>query len=342
MASLAPSVHTYVTRESSREARPSKRAKTEIPRPKNPVTGCSNAIIGDGDVVFVFEGDRHFWTKEVENSWKKKFWRKGVTFKGAPYQVYTVKDSLAFLGVSYEPVDHARFILKHMLGKKWVPICCFPEESEAEEAVQESFDVSSVEVSRLENLFRILMEFTERVEHLHFNELVMGAIDQGPTFDTKLVKDTMMRESFEEAGAEIVTDIETDEGPVDAMFHDMDKIDGIVQLVGFSDPFKSRKTNQTCVSAMFVSRFANNGIMDEIWSKSDSMRRPGGLSSWRCPHAWYKVIPGIDKKAAEKEKAIQETRNGRWVPIQEALQRELFMDVKNKNVLTKTLALIGQ
>ena len=97
-----------------------------------------------------------------------------------------------------------------MLSKKWVPICCFPEESEAEQALEESFDVSSVELSRLEKLFSILADFTARVEHLHYNELVMGAVDGGATFDMELVRDTMIKESYEEAlkeGLEVGLDL---------------------------------------------------------------------------------------------------------------------------------------
>ena len=80
--------------------------------------------------------------------------------------------------------------------------------------------------------------------------------------------------------------------------------------------------------------------MDDIWRRADVLRRPpGGVPRWRCPHAWYKCIPGIDKDSAKVEKADNETRNGRWVPVQDALTLPNFCDKKNIAMLEKILGL---
>ena len=363
MAALAPTMHTYVTRETTNEERPAKKAKLEPQCPDNRVTGISLAIIKSGgdsegdSQVYVFEGDRHFWIPEIKIPWTKLFWSpppqndKGVassddtehiSCNGAPHQIYTVQDSLTFLGVTYGPRDQAPYILKHMLSKKWVPKCCFPEKAQAEQALEKSFDVSTVETSHLDTLFSHLLDFTDRVKHIHYNELVMGGVEGGPTFVMRAVEDTLIKETYEEAGASIVSDIETVDGLVTAMHYDRGVIDGKISLVGFSDPFTSRKTGETVVTAMYVSTFVNSSLMDNIWSDADSERRPHGFKGWRCPHAWYKTIPGIDKEAAKQEKAMQETRLGRWVSIEDAQERELFMDDKNKRVLAKTLELIRE
>ncbi len=79
--------------------------------------------------------------------------------------------------------------------------------------------------------------------------------------------------------------------------------------------------------------------MERVWARADRRRRPAGFNGWRCPHPWYKVIPGVDLAAAARDKAVQETRNGRWYWVSEALERANFLDKKNRQVLVQILAL---
>lgn len=307
---------------------PAKKAKTEhVPEPPLPVVGITNAIMTPGrDEVFLLEGDRHFWTDEIEQEWKQHFHKKvehptekdkrGKPVKiiaGAPFQVYTVQDRLQFQGVLYNNVEQARHILKHMLSKKWVPTCCFLT-PEAALAAVESQDVSQVPDHCLAALHNMLSNFTIRVSNLHYQELVMGGVEGGPTMDMGKVQETLYAESREEAGLS------------------EQQVCSRVQFKTFSDPFRGS------VNAIYVSTFIDKSEMDDIWRRADVQRRPpGGVPRWRCPHAWYKCIPGIDKDSAKVEKADNETRNGRWFLVDEALNRKNFCDKKNIAMLEKIL-----
>lgn len=310
MSSTRPSMHTFVE-----NSRPTKKARSDMPLPEYAMTGIANAIIDENkEHVFLLKGDRHFWTDEIKKAWAELFWPKSDTCKGAPYQVYTVQDRLTFVGTTYTSLQQARFILEHMMSKKWFPKCCFEE--------CDSYDMSSVTDAQLTTLFGHLVDFTNRVSDLHYHELVMGAIDEGPTMDMDIVRRTLYKESYEEAGLKST------------------ELDSRVQHVGYSDPFTSRKTGETFVTAMYISPFGDKERMERIWQQTEKHRRPEGYLGWRCPHPWYKVIPGIDKSVAAEEKAQQETQGGEWVPIAEAMHRPFFMDDKNKQVLTKILTLI--
>lgn len=314
--SAAATIHQHV----------SKKAKTAhaggfegLSDPPHDVTGIANAFLSSGRVrVYLMQGDRHFWDEKTKSDWTTKFWPKDDTFKGAPFQVYTVAETLTLLGKSYGPVDMTRWILAHMLSKKWVPMCCFPDRDTATAALAKDFDVGTVEDMSLVVLHTILTEFTARVSGQHYHELVMGAVDSGATQDMSKVVDTLYKESEEEAGAS------------------KEVLAGKTNFQCWSEPFTSRRTGETTVTAIFVTDIGE-AEMNAIWAAADAERRPEGFNGWRCPHAWYKKIPGIDLAAAEREKAIQETRNGAWYSVEEALTRHNFVDGKNQAVLKKIL-----
>jgi 8-oxo-dGTP pyrophosphatase MutT (NUDIX family) len=287
--------------------------------PPHVVSGIANAItyIGpDGNTyIFLLEGDRHFWDKTVKFEWRQYFYgnKKDLGLNGAPFQVYTVTPEMEFLGKTYNAVEQARYILKHMLSKGWVPIVCFNNEDEAVNAVKTG-NISNVSDEMLSTLHGILMYFTGKVSGVHYHEIVMGAVDGGPTDDPEKIISTLRKETFEEAGFQLVP--------------------GQTIFICWADPYTSRKTGVTSTTAIFQT-VIDKDTMEAIWKKADSHRRPEGFFGWRCPHAWYKTIPGIYLNAAANEKAIQETRNGAWHELHEALNKIHFVDSKNKAVLMK-------
>ena len=92
-------------------------------------------------------------------------------------------------------------------------------------------------------------------------------------------------------------------------------------FVGWSPEYTSRKTKQQVTTAMFCT-VVGEAEMQKIWDKVNATRRPQGVRTWFCPHAWYKVIPDIDLAAAEHEKACLETSDGKWVDILFALAQD--------------------
>ena len=315
---MSAAAHTTVHQHVSKKVKTSHAGGFEgLSDPPHDVAGIANAFMSVGrTVVFLMRGDRHFWDEKTKSDWATKFWPKDDTFKGAPFQVYTVAETLTLLGKSYVPAEIARWILAHMLSKKWVPMCCFPDRDTATAALAKDFDVGTVEEASLLALHNILHDFTGRVSGQHYHELAMGAVDDGATRDMAKVEATLYKETEEEAGAS------------------KEDLAGKTKFQVWSDAFTSRKTGETTVTAIFVTDIEQSA-MNRIWAIADAERRPAGFNGWRCPHAWYKKIPGIDLVAAEREKAIQETRNGAWYSVDEALTRHDFVDAKNQAVLKK-------
>lgn len=153
-------------------------------------------------------------------------------------------------------------------------------------------------IETLKQFFAMLKRFTRLVKDHHYLEMVFGKIDEGPTHDMKIIEATRKREVLEEAG--IVTKAE---------------------FVRFSEPFGGH------VTAVFKSHM-DIADMEAAWADMESQRRPTG-NEWRCPIPWYKSIFGIDLEWAKFEKALHETRNGRWYP----LEIHPLMDQKNKAVI---------
>lgn len=283
------------------------------------VNSIANAITTPyGRFVFLMEGDRHFWPDGVKDEWASYFFPKEGSFKGAPFQVYTVTTVLAFLGKTYSAVEQARYILAHMLSKGWAPTVCFDRDEAKAQAAVESGIVDGVSDEDLLALHVMLMDFTKAVAEHHYHEIVMGAVDGGATRDMAKVKATLYKETEEEAGAS------------------KEDLAGKTNFQCWSDPYTSRKTKKTSITAIYQTSVRKEH-MEDIWRRADALRRPKGFTGWRCPHAWYKKIPGIDLATAEYEKARQETRNGAWYDVvEDDIYRDNFMDKKNVDVV-KTL-----
>lgn len=262
------------------------------------IAGIGEAITCD-DKVFLLEGDRHHWPNNLKEEWQEHWWFE------APFQVITVKEKLSLLGKLYSDIEQAEYILDYCIQKKgWIPKLFFTSEDEAKLAREnKEYACSTHELKEFHNM---LMHFTEKVKDHHYLEIVFGQIDQGPTKDMAVVEQTRKREVLEEAGH--ITQAE---------------------FIGFSDPFTSRRTGLTTVSALFKSHMDIQD-MEIIWSQVETNRRPTGYE-WRCPIAWYKYIPGIDHRLAALEKAVQETCNGKWYP----LKVHPCMDKKNKDTISK-------
>ena len=295
---------------------------TEVGEQATEVKLCksiANALMTrDMKQVFLLEGDRHFWPGNTDVEWTEMFWppKKPTPKKPkedvpswVPFQVYTVQDTLTFLDVEYDKETMTRHILTHMVSKGWVPKCCFDNREEPR-------NVNSVPVEKLEELHSILREFTERVAAHHYRELVMGAIDSGPTDDPDIILATMYKETEEEAGIS------------------KGDLEGKVSFLDWGDKYTSRRDGTTTYAAIYVTKFDTQDEMSRIWAMADAERRPPGFNGWRCPHAWYKEIPDINTVAAAREKAIQETRNGAWYSVDAAMT---LMDKKNKTMLQKIL-----
>ena len=261
------------------------------------IAGIAEAITCD-DKVFLLEGDRHHWPNNLKEEWEEQWWFE------APFQVITVKEKLSFLGMMYSNVQQAEYILDFCIQKKgWIPKIFFPTEDEAN-TVKKNKEYACP-IGKLKEFHAMLMHFTEKVKDHHYLEMVFGQIDEGPTNDMAIVEQTRKREVLEEAGH--ITQAE---------------------FIGFSDPFTNR-SGLTTVTALYKSHMDIQD-MEIIWMQVEANRRPTGYE-WRCPHAWYKYIPGIDKREAAFEKARQETCNGKWYP----LKVHHRMDQKNKDTLSK-------
>lgn len=260
------------------------------------VSGIGEAITCD-DQVFLLEGDRHHWPNNVKEEWDEQWWYK------KPGQVITVKEKLVFLGKEYSAVQQAEYIFEYCMQKGWIPKIFFKTEEEAEQA--KKFREYGCSIEQLKEFHAMLMHFTEKVKDHHYLEMVFGHIDEGPTNDMALVELTRKREVLEEAGH-------------------MTK----AEFIGYSDPFTNRD-GVTTVSALYKSHMDTKD-MELVWSQVEANRRPTGYE-WRCPFAWHKNIPGIDQIDARLEKAMQETCNGKWYP----LQVHPRMDKKNKDTISK-------
>lgn len=273
--------------------------------------GVACAILTSEPVlVFVLEGDRHNMTDAFRADWNSHFCNGN-----SPHTVYRVdynKKLTVFpaavmtdpaQGNSLTPDQYGRYILMHMISKKWFPKCVFTDE-QAESFVQGNKHkdgdacqalVQNVPGEKIVRLVEILEEFSMRIdkESLSLLEIIMGGIEKGEDLKT-----TVVRETFEEAGVQ-------------------GSSSGGHQQVGWSEPFVNRK-NEKCCTALFVLNAAKDTIESE-WSQASNNRAKE--SNWFCAHSWYKFVPFIDQALMSKEKAVRETRNGRFLAVTEAMSR---------------------
>ena len=289
-------------------------ARREVEAP-HPVAGIFEGVFNEDGEVFLLKGDRHHWVylndgvvigapvegcASVKNIWEKQFHVEGDM--KAPFQIFTVKEKLIFLGKEYSALQQAVAILAYCVSKKWMPKMFFNLE-QAREVVKTGEYCSSKD--DLLAFHAMLMEFTAMVADHHYLELVAGAVEGTATTDLGVVAETRVREVMEEAGVTTEAD-----------------------FVAWSDPFTSRKTGETTVSAIFKSFVPKQQMLDS-WAATMKQRRPTGFE-WACPHAWYKKL-NVDLAAAKAEKSNLETLGGGWFPM----SAHSLMDRKNLAVLSK-------
>lgn len=323
-------------------------AAASIPDPPGKPSGVACAILADGDrAVFVLEGDRHTFSGALREAWEEAF------LPGhAPHTVYRVdyvthtqmfpatvivdaNDVAAAVqtpggagndaasttlntGMSLPPAQYGRYILAHMLSKKWFPRCiCSQNEASLfiasdghkDRAAVEAW-VAKVDANKIEELVALLEHFSRAIDDagLSLVEMVMGRIDD----KVETVEAAMARENFEEAGAQV-------------------SVSGVPQRVGWSKPFTTRSGAVHC-TALFVLRTSRE-TMEAEWSQAYAARRK--VCNWFCAHSWYKFVPGLDQGRMTQEKALRETRSGYFLPVSEALSK---LDKKNCAVLQQLIA----
>ena len=270
-----------------------KKSRTMPSAPKKCPEKLRGAHPKSGIACAILNGDEIFLLESDRHHWPegvKDEW-EAQFLADAPYQVYTVTEELLFLGETYGAVEQASYIVQHMVSKKWYPKVCFEEPPNA---------VWSVSGASLEALHAMLRDFTNKVKDHHYVEMVFGGVKTGHTHDMNKVENALREEMEEEAGLSEFTP----------------------EHVGFSDPFKS---NGQMVTTAVYKTYVDKSTMEQAWANAEARHAP---NAWRCPHSWYKFIPRIDKSKAEREKAMQETRNGKWYPM----EIHPRMDLKNKQV----------
>jgi 8-oxo-dGTP pyrophosphatase MutT (NUDIX family) len=221
-------------------------------------------------------------------------------------------------GLVMPPGEYGRYILAHMLSKKWFPRCvCEQAEADAFVAAAAHKDRAAVLAwaarvpgEKIAALVALLERFSRAVDGqgLSLVEMVMGGLDGA----AETMEAAMARENFEEAGTRV-------------------SVSGVPQRVGWSKPFVSRKTGATHCTALFVLR-TDRATMAAEWSQAYAARRR--TCNWFCAHSWYKFVPGLDQARMTQEKALRETRNGHFLPLTDALAK---LDKKNLAVLQRLI-----
>ena len=284
-----------------------------IPKSDFSVSGIGCVVLSpDSKKVFVVEGDRHLWPDGLKDEWSAVFHpiiedpQGKKVIKGAPFQVITVKETLEFLGKTYEPADQAGAIVEYCITKGWFPKCCFTLEAAVDIAKSGEDYAYTVETSQLLEFHTQLMDFTARVANHHYMENIFGAIDGEPTTNEERICTTLYREAYEEFNlpAEILDS---------------------AQFLQYSPPREARKTGQMVVTAYFVVR-VDEEVMLSAWHAKMLRDRTTG-NEWRCALPWYKFIGDIDIAAAKCAKSDLETGPvAGWHPV----QVHPNMDTKNR------------
>jgi len=134
---------------------------------------------------------------------------------------------------------------------------------------------------------------------------VCGAIEFGHNAD-----ETALKEGFEESRA-----------PVEELRKNL-RSTGLVEFV---TKYGSEWT------ATYACSFPKLNM--EGWWRAEGARRKA-LTNWFCAHAWFIYLSGMDMGAMEALKGMCEMRNGRWMPIDQAMQH---LDAKSLNILGHVL-----
>ena len=107
----------------------------------------------------------------------------------------------------------------------------------------------------------------------------------------------------------------------------------MLEYIGWSKPFAAHKTSIMHCTALFVLR-AKGETVSANWAQAYHARTK--VCNWFCAHSWFKFVPFLDEARMTKEKALRETRSGRFLPVATALKA---LDHKNRAVLQRLVDL---
>lgn len=286
----------------------------EIPIPDFECVGVGAIILNpDGSKYFLLRGDRHHLPKGIKKAWEAIFHAvlkdpdgKAV-IKGAPFQVFTVKETLYFLGQEYSASDQASAIVEYCVTKGWFPKCCFTEMAAIEIAMSGEDYAYTVNSDQLEAFFSELTKFTALVAEYRYLENVFGGIQGGPTFSPDEIWACLMDESEEESGMRFTN----------------------AQFLCYSAPRTSRKTGKISVTAFFVA-WVGEDEMTAAFAAKMLRDRPFG-NEWACALPFYKTMD-VDQAAAKASKANLETLpESKWFEFDS--DGHPLMDDKNKTLI---------
>lgn len=345
---MSATFHTHA-KPSAPEAPAAKKAKTE------PVPTGIGLIIRSRDdskasgaaasppEVLVMDGDRTRKDPAIWDPWSSEF------HAGEPHNIYMValKDGL------YEPLyvpgnahktgeahqytaqECGRAMLKHAFAKKWIAKCVgneayaegvvnhiknIPknEKGKADKKAIKAYAaklVDALDDTKVQAFLDLCVKYTKLAlvgdstgRSYLLTEVVMGGIERGHTADQTAVK-----EGFEESRA-----------PKEFLEANIES-KGIIEFV-------NAYTGRSSWSATYTCSAAKADI--EGWWQGEEQRRKA-LTNWFCAHGWFSNLPGIDDSAMESLKGLCETRNGRWVSVEQALA---ILDTKSLNVFKHVLS----
>jgi len=297
--------------------------------------------------VFVVQGDRTVKKGQAEKMWNA--WSE--EWDGIPHNLYMFSGPLRVptegvkndKPVTYTRLECARAMIEHAIAKSWIwrglskgatikdNIESFvDDQGNPDKAARKAYakvvvwpgrtaEVSpAISDEELEAFVAMCERFTTwclngsdgefgepGLSHL-LTEMVMGGIKEGSDART-----TAIEEGFEEAC-------------INKAFADVNlKEKGLVE-------YSSR--GRTSYTAAFLLRIPKADMA--TWLAAEEPKRVQE-SNWFCAHAWYAYLPGIHKAGMGKVKERHETRNRRWVSIDDARQ---LLDAKNLGILDHVLA----
>ena len=283
--------------------------------------------------VFVTDGDRTEKKVLAEKMWTA--WSE--EWDGVPHNLYMFSGPLLVpteahtsgsASVTYTRLQCARAMAEHAIAKSWIwrglsdrDTIKATIERNRDKAVRKTYAKEVVERTtdkELKDFVAMCERFTTwcvrgsddefgepGLSHL-LTEMVMGGIKEGSDART-----TAIEEGFEEACI------------------DKDYAKENLKDKGLVDYLSRGRTSYT---AAFLLRIPKATMT--AWCEAEEPKRKQE-SNWFCAHAWYASLPGIYEKGMDKVKERHETRNRRWVSIDDARQ---LLDAKNLGILEHVLA----
>ena len=286
-----------------------------LPDSEYNVTGIANVLVSMKENklwYFGLDGDRRRLTAAQKAAWASHFHIMDQIVQGAPHSPYYTKEpdsdgtTLVMCGQKFDKLKVAEAQFEHAMSKGWVPLI-FGSLADARKAVTNK--EYALQKDTLHSFHDLMLEFTRVTETQRYHEVIMGARER-----EEPILETVARETLEEAGVTI-----------DA---------SNLHFVGYSDPFMSRKTGETCVTAIFVT-FVDRKATEEDFKAAMQARRPTGYE-YDCPHAFYKKLP-VDPAAAKLEKGNLEVVSGAFHELDLDGPLHPNMDFKNKKIMEKVI-----